>query len=294
MSVLEENIRELFQRLNRPLDPEPTGVEPMLEPCPGVRAVIFDVYGTLICSGVGDISLIEQHDRNHLLRDLARQYGAPLREDIADLSAEFHNLIQADHAAARERGVDFPEVDIVEIWTRFFERCAGSVPDESALRQFAVEYECRVNPVWPYPGLADLLDAIRRSGRPMGIVSNAQFYTPLMLEAFLGRPLNELGFDERLLVWSFEHRLGKPSVQLYREQARRLEQSHGLAPTQCLYVGNDMLKDIQAAGLAGFRTVLFAGDRRSLRLREDDPRCAGLRADRVVTSLSQIPRLLGR
>ncbi len=294
MSNTEGKIRDLYRRLSRPLAAEPTGLLPVLGQVEGIKAVVFDVYGTLICSGVGDISLIEQSDRNELLRDLVAKYGGRLREDVADPSAAFHGLIKADHAASRARGIGDPEVDIVEIWRRFFAQCANAKFDDETVRMLAAEYECVVNPVWPYPELVETLVALKSAGLPLGIVSNAQFYTPLMLEAFTGFSLAESGFDERLLVWSFEHHLGKPSVELYREQARRLQETRGIAPGKCLYVGNDMLKDVWAAAEIGFQTVLFAGDERSLRMRADDGRCQGLKADRVVTELGQITGLLGR
>jgi putative hydrolase of the HAD superfamily len=55
-----------------------------------------------------------------------------------------------------------------------------------------------------------------------------------------------------------------------------------------LYIGNDMLNDIYPARNAGFATALFAGDKRSLRLRQHDPRCADVSADLVITDLSQL------
>jgi len=55
-----------------------------------------------------------------------------------------------------------------------------------------------------------------------------------------------------------------------------------------LYIGNDMLNDIYPAKKAGFRTALFAGDARSLRLRENDPKCKDLSADIIITDLIQI------
>jgi putative hydrolase of the HAD superfamily len=292
MSDLNTKIRELYRRLSNPMAPIPTDLAPRLVNLDGIKAVIFDVYGTLICSGVGDISLIEQDDRNELIRKLLERFGGRLRPEVNDPSTSFHDLIKESHAAARLEGIEFPEVDIVEIWGSFFERFTADGLSDDLCRQFAAEYECLVNPVWPYPGLREMLATIMSAGLPMGIVSNAQFYTPLMLEAFLNCSLAEAGFDERLLVWSFVHRLGKPSVGLYEEQARRLETAHGLLPSECLYVGNDMLKDIWAAEAVGFQTALFAGDRRSLRMREDDDRCRGREIVRVVTALGQMGGLL--
>ena len=44
------------------------------------------------------------------------------------------------------------------------------------------------------PGAAETLAALQQRGLLLGIVSNAQFYTPLMIEALLGKPPGELGF----------------------------------------------------------------------------------------------------
>ncbi|MCL1812348.1 MAG: hypothetical protein FWG29_02365, partial [Treponema sp.] len=59
-----------------------------------------------------------------------------------------------------------------------------------------------------------------------------------------------------------------------------------------LYIGNDMKNDITGAAGEGFTTALFAGDRRSLRLREDDPACAGKRPDMVLRDLQTLEKAL--
>jgi putative hydrolase of the HAD superfamily len=40
--------------------------------------------------------------------------------------------------------------------------------------------------------------------------------------------------------------------------------------------------------MVGFKTALFAGDARSLRLRENQPKCQNLFADIVITDLLQL------
>jgi putative hydrolase of the HAD superfamily len=49
-----------------------------------------------------------------------------------------------------------------------------------------------------------------------------------------------------------------------------------------------MLNDIYPAQQLGFKTALFAGDTRSLRLRTDDSRCSNLSTDLVLTDLEQL------
>ena len=112
-----------------------------------------------------------------------------------------------------------------------------------------------------------------------------------MFPACLDRDLESLGFTEELQVYSFAHRTGKPSQRLYEISERRLAQI-GIEAGEVLYVGNDRLKDIWPAQAVGFRTALFAGDRRSLRWREDDDRVGEVKPDLVVTGLSQIEACL--
>ncbi|MDR2739603.1 MAG: HAD hydrolase-like protein, partial [Treponema sp.] len=132
---------------------------------------------------------------------------------------------------------------------------------------------------------------LRNRSIRLGLISNAQFFTPLLFEAFFGAPSEALGFDPGLRIYSFERGEAKPSPNLFTPAARRLE-SLGLKPENALYVGNDMLNDVFAAAQAGFKTALFAGDRRSLRLREGDCRVGGIMPDRVIRNLKDIPDLI--
>jgi putative hydrolase of the HAD superfamily len=109
-----------------------------------------------------------------------------------------------------------------------------------------------------------------------------------MLEALLEAPLEALGFDRDCCALSYRLLEAKPSTRVYREALAGLAAKHGIPPGAVLYVGNDMRNDIWPAAEVGCRTALFAGDERSLRLRRDDPRCAGVTPDRIVTDLSQI------
>ena len=126
---------------------------------------------------------------------------------------------------------------------------------------------------------------MRRQGLVLGLVSNAQFYTPLMFHALLGESLTTLGFDPSACAFSYQMHEAKPSTGIFQRALEALAVQQGIRPAQTLYVGNDMLKDIWPAHRLGCRTVLFAGDRRSLRLREHDERCASVKPDYVINDL---------
>ncbi len=242
-------IREFVRVRSRPLtiDP-PAGVVLDIRPLP-VRAVLFDVYGTLLISAAGDIGS-----------------ASPLAVRVA-----------RHHAEARSRGVDWPEVDVRVLWAETGV-AAGDV------ERVAVEHELAVNPVWPMPGFPAVVAELA-ARMPVGIVSNAQFFTPPALEALAGRTLAELGVDEELCLWSWREGRAKPSPALFAEAARRLA-GRGVAPGEVLMVGNSARKDVAPAQAAGFRAALFAGDRRSY---DPDP---AIRPDAIIARLDQVLDLL--
>ena len=280
-----------------PLAPIPTGMDARLEVPWTVRAVLFDIYGTLLISGTGDIGIAATQRQTPDIGDIMASSGFPAVLDSA--AAEAPELLDAfirrEHDALRAAGTDYPEVEIREIWFSVMEELwnrgmlepppGGSSTDELALR-----HELSVNPVWTMPGFPEIVGTLKAGGLRIGIVSNAQFYTPLILEALAGKSLEDLGFEPPLCAWSYRLRRSKPSPRVFEGPLSQLA-ADGIPPSEILYVGNDMLNDVSAASLAGCRTALFAGDRRSLRLREGDER-ADAEPDMVVTELGQLARII--
>jgi len=284
----------LIRESNLPLAPHETGLESRPGPLEGIRAVLFDIYGTLLISGSGDIGTVrEDADAGAALTAMRRAGVIAQGFDIeADVVTLLEDTIRAHHAVSRCQGIEFPEVNITMVWRDVIAALGLPAPQDNQLRRVAVEHECLTNPVWPMPGLDETLSALSGTGRRLGIVSNAQFYTPLTIEALTGRALDGLGFEPCLCAWSWAQGEAKPSTRLFRGILEVLDARHEIAPEETLYVGNDMLKDIWPASVTGCRTALFAGDSRSLRLREDDERVRGLEPDLVVDDLRQIPRCL--
>lgn len=287
------NLANHIRDLSTPMEPRPTDVAPKLDPLPGIRAVLFDVYGTLVISASGDIGLAGERDTTSAFAAAMEAAGIRTPPPTVGVSpARLEQAIRTSHAQRRAAGTEFPEVDILAIWEEVLGDEVLPRGEVSASRdklaQLAVEYECRVNPVWPMPGLARLLADLRRRPLVLGIISNAQFYTPLMLEGFLDAPLADLGFDAECCAWSYLLLEAKPATRIYQVALTGLDRVHDITPGEVLYVGNDLRNDIWPASLTGCRTALFAGDARSLRLREADPRCAGVSPDCVITDLSQI------
>ena len=277
--------KTLFQKYIRRLSPLSTGLSPTGRLRENIRCVLFDVYGTLFISGSGDIGAAEQGaSRRKAINELLRKYriGKNARTVLDELQA----AIQTRHAELRSRGNDFPEVRIDQIWQQVL-----PINEQKTVQQFALEFELISNPSYPMPHLADLLSACRQKEKSMGIISNAQFYTPCLFRWFLHADPEGLGFNSDLIFYSYRYEMAKPSPTLFKMAAETLI-AGGTQPSAVLFLGNDMLNDIYPARNAGFQTALFAGDKRSLRLRTDDPRCRDLTPDLVLTDLGQLIKFI--
>ena len=268
-----------------PMTPLPTSLSARGDLRQSIGCILFDIYGTLFISGSGDISLSQQNSLPYeQLAQLLTKYAIshPPRQILDKL----YERIEIRHAVLGNRGVDHPEVIIEDIWRQVLE-----IDDPTIIRQFAVEFELIANPAFPMPNLESMLSACRQTDLLLGIISNAQFYTPLLFKWFLYSEIEDLGFDPGLLFYSYQYEEAKPSPTLFKMAAEKLG-SKGIQPVSVLYVGNDMLNDIYPAHAIGFQTALFAGDRRSLRLRTDDPRCINLKPDLVLTDLGQLRKYI--
>ena len=263
------------------LEPIPSGIPSGGRLTGPIRAFLFDIYGTLFISGCGDIGVAEANTPiTSALTEVLRNFH--IETSPSDLTRRLHRKIRDEHLRKQVDGIAYPEIDIIAIW-----QAVLGWADERRVRAFALAYEWAVNPCYPMPGLDHTLRVLRCRGLALGLVSNAQFYTPLLFEWFLGAPSQELGFDEKLTAYSYRCGEAKPAKTLFRRCATDLCQK-GLSPSSVAYVGNDIRNDIRPASEMGWQTVLFAGDRRSLRLHQDDRGCHEIHPDLVITDLREL------
>lgn len=270
----DQELIELIRELSAPMDPIPTDEIVSAPSFDEIHTVLFDVYGTLLISGTGDIGLTSKESDQKAMGDALIQSGIDADLVMAERASDaYREAIQESHEKSQQKGIEYPEVNILDVW----DQVLNEVGVNTDIRFLSIAYESRINPTWPMPGAAEALDALKQQGFRLGIVSNAQFYTPLVLAAHFGKSIEEMGFDLDWCSWSYEQLEAKPSTALFHRGSKEV-----------LYIGNDMLKDVWAAGQAGCRTTLFAGDRRSLNKREDDERCNNLLPDAVITDWRQV------
>jgi putative hydrolase of the HAD superfamily len=278
----------------QPLEPLETDVVAELQSLPSVRAVVFDIYGTLVISGSGDVGSADTAGEDSNIGQAMAAVGIVPQADRIPTVAELHEQIKRLNDSRRDESCPKPEVDVVEAWRKTLESRKTEFRGNATkcVVQLAAEYEARANPTWPMPGATELLSRLKEAGIPLGIVSNAQVFTPFLVENLLAEEsLQRGGFDSDLCIFSNRFRQAKPGPRLFDVLREGLAR-RGIPPHEAIYVGNDMLNDVWAASQAGMKTAWFAGDARSCRRREDDPRCRCLRPDVVLTSLMQLLQCL--
>lgn len=286
-------------RLLHPLEPLVPGLETRISSQQS-KAVIFDIYGTLLISAAGDVGPDSAEDSEAAFLEALADGGWDADRVRTSGTALLQEEILAGQRRKRDRGIRFPEIDILRVWRRVLVRLgllAEGVATEHEreiknIRLTALSYECRINPVWPMPGLLETLAGLQAKGFLLGLLSNAQFYTPILFEFLCHQSMKGLGFEPGLCLFSYREGEGKPSPNLFADLASRLD-GYAVAPSEVLYVGNDMLKDIRPAMDVGWRAALFAGDTRSLRLRRDEGHIRDLQPHLVIDNLVQLLDITG-
>jgi putative hydrolase of the HAD superfamily len=230
------------------------------------RAILLDVYGTLVASAAGAEPL-------PLAAGSAFQgsgASALLERELSDAGYELNLPAFSAEVAARIARVRarllirtrYPEVNIERILSSILPTIS---PER--LRRISVLLESSCNPCSAMPGAKDFIASIAAWGVALGLVSNAQFYTPLLLNALFGAPLGGLGFHPGLCVFSYSLGKAKPAAEPFERAAWGLQRL-GIPPREALVIGNSAENDIVPAKRLGFMTGLFAGDARSFRPEE--------------------------
>ncbi len=261
------------------MQPIPTSLaehRPLLE---SIECICFDLYGTLFQSAAGELSSPDEAPPNHF--DLSQILHEPISFQLEE---EKHVLITREHSRLKELGHPVPEVDIISIWQQLLSPLQIS-RSRAQIAQIIRAYEASVHPTAAMPRSLETIRTLRSRGILLGIISNAQFYTHDLFQRHLGKNSHQLGFSTE--IYSYQHLRAKPDPFLFQEF---LSQSQ-LPAHKVLYVGNDMRNDIAPAHALGMRTCLFAGDARSLRLREG--LSLNAQPDAIIKDLHRLIDLIG-
>ena len=186
---------EVDQRFNGPATtkPSPGMVSPRHRDFHHIKAVIWDVYGTLCSLDYGDLEkTLQWHEilrpaakttieEFHLRDNLLQCY--PSDEPEAKLVELFLEQIDQSHQASRDRGIEHPEVVIEIIWQKILDPLCkennvhhSSESKSQTSYRIAYFFDACLQKMTLFDGMAQCLGTIKESGLVQGIISNAQFY----------------------------------------------------------------------------------------------------------------------
>ena len=313
--TLTEYVRWLDGRdLIWPAPPKavPAGATPALKPLRGIKAVTWNVYGTLL--RISDGKLLQQcrdekqmeialektiHEFN-MWQSMTRKPGAPSQQ----LSAKYKELLEMRRLAAPAAKGSVPEVESAAVWQTLLERLnekeytydADFYGDlEELSDKVAYFFHASLQGVEAAPNALAALQRVANAGLRQTLLSDGQSFTLVqMLRALESQgklpPAGELlAFD--CLTLSFQEGVRKPSKSLYRACLARFAE-HDIKPGEILHVGNRLRDDLAIARQAGMRTALYAADKTSLRASKAEIQDPQMRPDRLLTDLAQIADVL--
>lgn len=231
-----------------------------------VRAVLFDWGGTLI-----DYPASNQRPDDHAVC-VRSAYDCLVADRLLDAATpweRFQPVYMAETLSLIRRGAEtHEEHSFLERFGNTFGRLGLPHPGEPRFARVvevlsaALVAQCR-----PMPGAGAVLSAL--AGRlPLAVVSNFP-HRPVVEQT-----LAAAGFDRQLdaLVVSADLGLSKPHPEVYRTAAAAL----GVAPEDCLFVGDEPLADVVGPARLGCRTALLPGRHGMAVIEEPDYRLGGL------------------
>jgi FMN phosphatase YigB (HAD superfamily) len=295
-----------------PPEADPPRAKAHLKPLPEIRAVLWNVYGTLLAIPGGElwfthpdpfvmeVALDKTVQEFKMWGSMSRKPGQP-----AEYLGQMYGKTLDEQRMVPGGGERFPEVVSERVWEvivkkllqkeyRFDAGFFGALNELS--QKVAYFFHASLQGAACYEGAAAALQAVKSAGLIQGLLADGQCFTRVQLQRGLVRQdanakLDDL-FDPDACVLSCDVRGKKPSERLFKESLSALA-GRGIAPGQVLHVGSRMQQDVIAARRTGMRTALFAGDRTSLQATPEQLKDHATRPDVLVTELRQIAEVIG-
>lgn len=291
---------------------QPPKARPYLRRLPEVRAVIWRLYGTLLCIEGGELYL--EHPQK-LMREVAldktvqefKMWSAMTRrpgQPAEQLEQLYQRVLGEQKLLPATAGERYPEILADRVWEEIIKKLlqkeyCWDVGFYGSLNEFSQKvayfFHASLQGTAAYPGAVSALREVVGRGLLQGYLDNGQVFTPVQLQRALKAQEAAVSVDDLfaqdLRVLSYEYRVRKPSELLFRQLLLRLE-ARGLSPRQALYVGCQIEQDVVPARRLGLRTALFAGDKNSLRASPEQLKGATSRPDVLLTELTQIAEVV--
>jgi FMN phosphatase YigB (HAD superfamily) len=286
--------------------------KPHLTRLPGVKAVLWNVYGTLLNISGGE--LLFEHPQK-LLMDVAldktvqefKMWGSMSRKpgQPSEYMGQLYSQELAMQRGVTTGGEKYPEVQVERVWEGLVKKLLqkdykwdagffGSLNELS--RKIAYFFHASLQGTGCHAGCAAALRGVREAGLQQGLLGGGQCFTAVQLARGLKGQDEQADLDTlvpaELRYLSCEVRARKPSERLFRHALAGLAEKK-ITPGEVLHVGSRLSADLVPARRLGMKTALFAGDKASLQASPEQLKEPASRPDVLLTELAQVAEVVG-
>ena len=217
------------------------------------KNIIFDFYGTLV-----NIRTNEKDECVWNKLSLFMAYQGAFYEG-AELKASYEK--NTEKYRVRYSNADFPEVDITDVFYKLYSE-KGVKAKTKLLKQTALVYRALCTEhLSAYEGVEDMLKELKKKGKKLFLLSNAQ-------RIYLLSEIKMLGLSEYFdgIYISSDYHTSKPDPQLYK----MLIEKEGLKKSDTVMVGNDYATDIKGANKAGIDSLYYLSETSDKKAKKED------------------------
>ena len=235
-----------------------------------IRGLIFDINGTLI-----DIHTNEAYDEIYrVISNLLSYQGISLSADhIRDL---YYQIMKEQRLSSKENHSEFDAVGIFqEIMKRYATDFTRKLPAEkrAQLPLFLAEVYRAVSRfrLQPYPDVVEVLTELRPRYLLAALSDGQSAYAAPELQA-----AGLLDFFNPVIV-SGDLGYRKPDVRIFENVLSGMK----LKPSEVLFIGNDMYRDIFGAKQLGLKTIFFKSN-------QGEQEKEGVQPDYIIYHFSEL------
>lgn len=212
-----------------------------------VKVVLFDLYGTLISIHT------DEEDVERLWKPLSYFYGYHgAVYTPQELKEEYSRLVAQETVRIQKKRVDpWGEIKLERVFGKLFSQKKVRASQQLIRTVGQMFRACSSRRVELYPGARELLEELKRQGREIYLLSNAQ-------RVFTEYEMKALGiYDIFDGIWiSSDWGCKKPSHEYFNSLLQKLPYS----PEEIMMVGNSVHDDMVPALQLGLRTCFLNTD----------------------------------
>jgi len=285
---------------------------PSVQLLPGIRAVLWDVYGTLLRVSDGRFTLFPKEEARlqisldktihefNMWNHMYRKPGPPWQS----LIGLYRSITERQSMSGAVRG-DVTDVNIVETWRGIIERLFekeftfdedqyGDLDEFS--EKVAYFFHSNLQATEAREGAVRAMSDVSAAGLTQGLLSDGQSFTLVQTLRALAHqgelpPLYQV-FRPQTMILSHQLAAKKPSRSLFTHAVNQLR-AIGIQAQEILHVSCRLSTDLVPAKAAGMKTALLVAEKSGLEVNSDVLKDPASRPDRLLTRLDQISSVVG-